>query len=323
MNILITGINGQDGSFLAEYALKKGCNVHGTLRRNSQSENQTSRIESIRQSLHLHYADLTDFSSLVNVLKKSEPQIVFNLAAQSHVKVSFEQPIFTMHATGLGFLNLLEAIRIVDPDIKVFQASSSEMFGNSVDIDGFQRETTPFAPVSPYGIAKLMAYQTAVNYRNSYGMFITNGIFFNHESPRRGSNFLTNKVCKTAVEIVKGKADKLVLGNLDAKRDWGHAADYVRAMFEIMQLGTSTDVVCATGIAHSVGDVVDHVFSRLNLSKDKYLLTDKKFERPVEINTLKGDASKMRNLIGWAPEAKLEQMLDEMVDYWLQTIPEK
>lgn len=323
MNILITGINGQDGSYLAEYALKKGCNVHGTLRRNSQSENQTSRIEAIRHLLHLHYADLTDFSSLVNVLKKSEPDIVFNLAAQSHVKVSFEQPIFTAQATGLGFLNLLEAIRIVNPDIKVFQASSSEMFGNSVDTDGFQRETTPFAPVSPYGIAKLMAYQTGVNYRNSYGMFITNGIFFNHESPRRGSNFLTNKVCKTAVEIVRGQTNKLVLGNLAAQRDWGHAEDYVKVMYEIMQLEIATDVVCATGVTHSVGDVVNHVFSRLNLSKDKYLETDKKFERPVEINTLKGDASKLRDLLGWSPEAKLEKMLDEMVDYWLKLIPEK
>ena len=242
--------------------------MHGILRRNSQSENQTSRIEHIRYQLQLYYGDLTDFSSIITALKKAEPDIVFNLAAQSHVKISFEQPVYTMQATGVGFLNLAEAVRIVNPDIKIFQASSSEMFGNNCDADGFQRESTAFAPVSPYGIAKLMAHQTAINYRDSYGMFVTNGIFFNHESPRRGTNFLTNKVCKTAVEISMGKADSLVLGNLQAKRDWGYSKDYVGAMLALMQLNKPTDAICATGIEHSVADVVHHVFGRLKLDTE-------------------------------------------------------
>jgi GDPmannose 4,6-dehydratase len=320
MDILITGINGQDGSYLAELLLSQGHSVHGILRRNSQSENQTSRIEHIRHQLSLYYGDLTDFSSLITVLKRAEPQVVYNLAAQSHVKISFEQPIYTMQATGVGFLNLLEAVRIVNPAIKIFQASSSEMFGNSSDADGFQREGTAFVPVSPYGIAKLMAHQTAINYRQSYGMFVTNGIFFNHESPRRGTNFLTNKVCKTAVEISQGKADALVLGNLHSKRDWGYSKDYVRAMVALMELDKPTDAICATGLTHSVGDVVDHVFGRLKLSRDRYLRTDKKFERPTEIFSLRGDSTKLRQLTGWKPEVTFEQMLDEMTDFWLKEL---
>ena len=320
MNVLITGINGQDGSYLAELLLQAGHNVHGILRRNSQSENQTSRIEHLRHRLQLYYGDLTDFSSIITALKKAEPEIVFNLAAQSHVKISFEQPVYTMQATGVGFLNLAEAVRIVNQDIKIFQASSSEMFGNNHDPDGYQRETTAFAPVSPYGIAKLMAHQTAINYRDSYGMFVTNGIFFNHESPRRGTNFLTNKVCKTAVEISMGKADSLVLGNLQARRDWGYSKDYVAAMLALMQLNKPTDAICATGIEHSVADVVEHVFGRLKLNTEKYLRTDKKFERPTEIFSLKGDASKLRDLTGWKPLLTFEQMLDEMTDYWLKEL---
>ena len=320
MDVLITGINGQDGSYLAELLLDAGHTVHGILRRNSQSENQTSRIEHIRHRLHLYYGDLTDFASIITALKKSAPQLVFNLAAQSHVKISFEQPIYTMQATGVGFLNLVEAVRIVDPGIKVFQASSSEMYGNSIDTDGFQRETTAFSPVSPYGIAKLMAHQTAINYRDSYGMFITNGIFFNHESPRRGTNFLTNKVCKTAVEIALGKADELVLGNMQTRRDWGYSKDYVKAMLALIQLEKPTDAVCATGITHSVGDVVDHVFGRLKLNREKHLRTDKKFERPTEIFNLRGDSAKLRNLTGWKPEVSFEQMLDEMTDHWLKEL---
>ena len=320
MDVLITGINGQDGSYLAELLLGLGHKVHGILRRNSQSENQTSRIEHIRHKLHLYYGDLTDFSSLITALKKSEPQVVFNLAAQSHVKISFEQPVYTMQATGVGFLNLAEAVRIVNPAIKIFQASSSEMFGNSADADGFQRETTAFAPVSPYGIAKLMAHQTAINYRDSYGMFVTCGIFCNHESPRRGTNFLTNKVCKTAVEIATGKADELVLGNLHSHRDWGYSKDYVKAMLALMQLDKPTDAICATGVTHSVSDVIDHVFGRLNINREKHLRTDKKFERPTEIMSLRGDATKLRALTGWKPEVTFEQMLDEMIAHWQKEI---
>ncbi len=320
MDVLITGINGQDGSYLAELLLGLGHNVHGIVRRNSQSENQTSRIEHIRHKLHLYYGDLTDFASIITALKKSNAQMVFNLAAQSHVKISFEQPVYTMQATGVGFLNLAEAVRIINPAIKIFQASSSEMFGNSADGDGFQRELTPFAPVSPYGIAKLMAHQTAINYRDSYGMFVTNGIFFNHESPRRGTNFLTNKVCKTAVEISQGKTDALVLGNINTRRDWGHSKDYVKAMWALLQLDKPTDAICATGHTHAVGDVVDHVFGKLKLNREKYLRTDKRFERPTEIFSLCGDSSKLRSLTGWKPEISFEAMLDEMVDYWLKEL---
>ena len=265
MDVLITGINGQDGSYLAELLLGLGHNVHGIVRRNSQSENQTSRIEHIRHKLHLYYGDLTDFASIITALKKSNAQMVFNLAAQSHVKISFEQPVYTMQATGVGFLNLAEAVRIINPAIKIFQASSSEMFGNSADGDGFQRELTPFAPVSPYGIAKLMAHQTAINYRDSYGMFVTNGIFFNHESPRRGTNFLTNKVCKTAVEISQGKTDALVLGNINTRRDWGHSKDYVKAMWALLQLDKPTDAICATGHTHAVPTFAEAHFRTLNL----------------------------------------------------------
>jgi len=216
---LITGINGQDGSYLAEFLLNKGYKVYGTLKRNSVSENQTSRLNNIFNKLNLYYADLTDMSSLVNVLQQTQPDEIYNLAAQSHVKISFDQPIYTANATGLGTLNLLEAIRMISPHSKIYQASSSEMFGNSIDSDGYQRETTPMNPVSPYGCAKVFSYNICRNYRNSYDMKIWNGILFNHESPRRGTNFVTNKVVKAAVRISLGLQDKLYLGNLDATRD--------------------------------------------------------------------------------------------------------
>ena len=220
---LITGINGQDGSYLAELLLDKGYEVWGTVKRNSVSETQSSRIENLRDGnlVNLEYADLTDMASLVRVLTKVQPDEVYNLAAQSHVRISFDQPIYTANVTGVGTLNLLESIRLVSPHSKVYQASSSEMFGNSIDDDGYQRETTKMNPVSPYGCAKVFSYNICRNYRNSYGMKIWNGILFNHESPRRGTNFVTNKVCKESVKIKLGLANELKLGNLDATRDWG------------------------------------------------------------------------------------------------------
>ncbi len=208
---LITGINGQDGSYLAEYLLEIGYDVHGILKRNSVAENQTARLDKIFGLVHLHYADLTDISSLYRVINKVQPDEIYNLAAQSHVRISFDQPIYTANATGVGVLNLLEAVREINPKIKIYQASSSEMFGNSVDEDGFQRETTPMHPVSPYGCAKVFGYNIAKNYRNSYGMFISNGILFNHESIRRGTNFVTNKVCKEVARIKNGLSEDLVL----------------------------------------------------------------------------------------------------------------
>ena len=314
---LITGINGQDGSYLAEFLLEKGYEVHGTLKRNSVAENQTSRLDHIFGKVHLHYADLTDLSSLIFVLQQVMPDEVYNLAAQSHVRISFDQPIYTANATGLGVLNMIEAVKLVNKDIKIYQASSSEMFGNSIDDDGFQRETTPLIPVSPYGCSKVFGYNIARNYRNSYGMYISNGILFNHESPRRGSNFVTNKVAKTAVEIKLGMRDKLALGNLNATRDWGHAKDYVEAMWMILQLDHPEDFVCATGISHSVQDLVEFVFKKLDLDWKKYITVDEKYLRPEELEDLKGDSSKLREATGWKPKYTFEEMMDEMVDYWL------
>jgi GDPmannose 4,6-dehydratase len=314
---LITGINGQDGSYLAEFLLEKGYEVHGTLKRNSVAENQTFRLDHIFGKVQLHYADLTDLSSLIFVLQKVSPDEVYNLAAQSHVRISFDQPIYTANVTGIGVLNMIEAVKLVNKNIRIYQASSSEMFGNSIDEDGFQRETTPLVPVSPYGCSKVFGYNIARNYRNSYGMYISNGILFNHESPRRGSNFVTNKVAKTAVEIKLGMRDKLALGNLHATRDWGHAKDYVEAMWMILQLDQPDDFVCATGISHSVQDLVEFVFNKLDLNWEKYIIIDEKYLRPEELEDLKGDSSKLRKATGWKPNYTFEKMMDEMVDYWL------
>ena len=316
---LITGINGQDGSYLAEFLLEKEYEVFGTVKRNSVSENQTARLDSVYERIkgNLIYADLLDVPSLIHALKISDPDEVYNLAAQSHVRISFDQPIYTAQATGLGTLNLLEAVRIHNPNIRIYQASSSEMFGNSIDEDGFQRETTPMNPVSPYGCSKVFSYNICRNYRNSYGMYISNGILFNHESPRRGTNFVTNKVVKGAVEIKLGLKSELSLGNLEATRDWGHAKDYVKAMWMILQGEKSDDYVCSTGISHSVKDLVEYVFGRLELNWNEYIKQDPKFLRPEELNDLKGDSTKLRNTTGWEPEYTFETMLDEMIEYWL------
>lgn len=314
---LITGINGQDGSYLAEFLLEKGYEVWGIVKRNSVSENQTARIDHIMDKLKLEYADMTDMASLIKVLDKAKPTEIYNLAAQSHVRISFDQPMYTANATGLGVLNLLEAIRIACPDAKMYQASSSEMFGNNIDADGFQRERTPLNPVSPYGCAKVYAYNICRNYRNSYGMFVSNGILFNHESPRRGINFVTNKVVKIAVEISLGMTDKLTLGNLEATRDWGHAKDYVKAMWLMLQQDEPDDFVCATGISHSVLDLVVYVFEKLGLDYNDYLECDPKFLRPEELTHLKGDSIKAKEKLGWIHEYDFESMLDEMIDYWI------
>jgi GDPmannose 4,6-dehydratase len=315
--VLITGINGQDGSYLAEFLLEKGYEVHGTLKRNSVAENQTARLDNIFTQINLHYADLTDLSSLISVIQKVNPDEVYNLAAQSHVRISFDQPIYTANVTGLGTLNLLEAVKLIKPSIKIYQASSSEMFGNSIDEDGYQRETTPMNPVSPYGCAKVFSYNIARNYRNSYGMYISNGILFNHESPRRGTNFVTNKVCKEVVKIHLGLSNELKLGNLDATRDWGHAKDYVEAMWMILQQDTSDDYVCSTGISNSVQDLCEYTFSKFGLNFRDYVIVDEKFLRPEELNNLKGDSSKLKSITGWSPNYTFETMLDEMIEYWI------
>jgi GDPmannose 4,6-dehydratase len=315
---LITGINGQDGSYLTEFLLDKGYEVHGTLKRNSVSENQTSRLDSVYEKIKLHYADMTDLSSLIRVIQEVRPVEIYNLAAQSHVRISFDQPLYTANVTGVGTLNLLEAVKLIDPSIKIYQASSSEMFGNCIDQDGYQRETTPMNPVSPYGCAKVFSYNICRNYRNSYDMFVSNGILFNHESPRRGTNFVTNKVCKEAVKIKLGLSNQLKLGNLDATRDWGHAKDYVEAMWMILQQDKPDDFVCSTGISHSVKDLCEYVFNKLELDFREYVTIDEKFYRPEELYDLKGDSTKLKSMTGWRPNYTFESMLDEMIEYWLE-----
>ena len=320
---LITGINGQDGSYLAEFLLDKGYEVWGTLKRNSVSENQTSRLGDSYSKIKLEYADLTDLSSLIRVISLCQPDEIYNLAAQSHVRISFDQPLYTANTTGIGVLNVLEAVKLIKPDCKIYQASSSEMFGNTIDSDGFQRETTSMNPVSPYGCAKAFAYNISRNYRNSYGMFISNGILFNHESPRRGTNFVTNKIVKEAVKIKLGLSNELLLGNLDATRDWGHAKDYVRAMWMILQLDKPDDFICSTGISHSVRELCEYVFSSLDLDYKEYVIQDEKFLRPEELHNLKGDSSKLVEATGWAHDYTFKSMLNEMVLYWMKEYENK
>ena len=313
---LITGINGQDGSYLAEFLLGKGYEVAGIVKRNSVTESQFSRIDPIRSQLRLEYADVTDLASLSHVLKDFQPDEIYHLAAQSHVRVSFDQPLLTVQATGVGTLNVLEAARLFSPDAKIYQASSSEMFGNSIDGDGYQRETTKMNPASPYACAKVFAYHISRNYRKSYEMFISNGILFNHESPRRGINFVTNKVCKEAVRIKYGLTDSLQIGNVEASRDWGHAKDYVAAMWMILQQEKPDDYVCATGVTHTVQDLIDYVFGSLDLDWRQYVHVDTRLLRPEEVHNLKGDSFKLRSATGWKPSYTFETMLDEMIGYW-------
>ncbi len=312
---LITGINGQDGSYLSEFLLEKGYEVCGTLKRNSVAENQSERLDLVYDKVKLVYADMTDMASLIFVLQDFQPDEIYNLAAQSHVRISFEQPIYTTNVVGLGVLNLLEAMRLTCPKARLYQASSSEMFGNHIDADGYQREETPMNPVSPYGCAKVYAYNICRNYRHSYKMHVSNGILFNHESNRRGSNFVTSKVVKEAVKIQLGLSTELKLGNLDATRDWGHARDYVKAMWLMLQQDTPGDYVCATGISKSVKNLCEYVFSKLDMNYTDYVTLDPRHLRPEELHNLKGDASKLKEL-GWSTDYTFESMLDEMILFW-------
>ena len=317
---LITGISGQDGSYLAEYLLELGYEVHGIVRRHSVAENQNFRLYSIGDSIHTHYGDLNDYPSLVSLMTEIKPDEIYNLAAMSHVRVSFDMPAFTIKTNSLGVLNLLEIYRTLCPGSKFYQASSSEMFGNSIDEDGVQRMTTPMNPVSPYGCSKVMGYHLTRHYRNAYNLHATNGILFNHESPRRGSNFVTNKVVKGAVSIKKGLQEKLALGNMDAHRDWGHAKDYVKAMHMIINHENPDDFVVATGITHSVRDLCEVVFSKLGMDYKNHVIQDKKYLRPEELDYLKGDPTRAKKILGWEPEYTFETMIDEMIEHWEEVL---
>ena len=319
---LITGINGQDGSYLSEHLLSLGYEVHGLIRRHSVAENQNYRLcnNNIHDKVTNHYGDLLDYPSLVRIMSTVKPDEIYNLGAMSHVRISFDMPSFTIQTNALGVLNMLEVYRTLCPEAKFYQASSSEMFGNSVDSDGVQRLTTPMTPVSPYGCAKLMAFNLVRHYRHAYKLHACNGILFNHESPRRGSNFVTNKVVKTAVEIKKGLKTELELGNLDSYRDWGHSKDYVRAMHMIINHETPEEFIVATGETHSVRDLCEIVFAKLDMNYKDYVVQNKKFMRPEELKYLKGDSSKAREVLNWKPEYTFETMLDEMIDKWMKKI---
>lgn len=316
---LITGITGQDGSYLAELLLEKGYEVHGIMRRNSTFT--TGRIEHIFEDVTMHYGDLADSSSLQHIVAKVQPDEVYNLAAQSHVKVSFDVPEYTADVTGTGTLRLLEAIRTAAPKAKFYQASSSEMFGKVLEVP--QTEKTPFYPRSPYGAAKVYSYWITKNYRESYDMFACNGILFNHESPRRGETFVTRKITRAVAAIKLGKQDKLYLGNLDAKRDWGFAGDYVEAMWLMLQQKNPDDYVVATNETHTVREFCEKAFGHVGLNWEDYVEVDEKYNRPAEVDLLIGDPAHAKKQLNWEPKITFEGLVKMMVDADLKDLKDK
>jgi len=307
---LITGITGQDGAYLARFLLEQGYEVHGMVRRSSAENND--RIDDIQDQVHLHQADLLDQLSIVRLVDDVRPHEIYNLAAQSFVPTSWNQPLLTGEFTALGVTRMLEAIRLVDRSIRFYQASSSEMFGRVQEEP--QSESTPFWPRSPYGVAKVYGHWITVNYRESYGMFACSGILFNHESPLRGKEFVTRKISHGVARIKLGLANELRLGNLDARRDWGFAGDYVRAMWLMLQQDKPDDFVIATGQQHSVRDFVEQAFAHVGLDWQKYVVIDPALLRPAEVNRLRGDASKARQILGWEPSVTFRELVAMMVD---------
>ena len=307
---LITGITGQDGSYLAELLLEKGYEVHGLVRRSSSFN--TWRIDHVRDHLVLHYGDLVDQNSLVRTIESIEPDEVYNLAAQSHVKVSFEMPEYTTDVTAMGVLRLLDAVRELGSKARVYQAGSSEMFGLVQETP--QTEKTPFHPRSPYGVAKVFGHWMTINYREGYGLHASNGILFNHESPRRGENFVTRKITMGLAAIKKGQSKELRLGNLDAKRDWGYAKDYVEAMWLILQQAKPDDYVVATGETYSVRDFLTEAFGYVGLDWQQYVKVDPKYFRPAEVDFLLGDPAKAKAQLGWKPKVSFRDLVRLMVD---------
>jgi GDPmannose 4,6-dehydratase len=305
---LITGITGQDGSYLAELLLAKGYEVHGIIRRSSTFS--TERIDHIYGDLHLHYGDVTDGGAIARLFGEIDPDEVYNLAAQSHVRVSFDQPAYTAQAVAVGALNVLEAARTI-PACRVYQASSSEMYGTSPPP---QSETTPFHPRSPYGVAKVYAHWITVNYRESYGLHASCGILFNHESPRRGETFVTRKITRAVARIKLGRQKTLYLGNLDAKRDWGYAGDYVEAMWLMLQQDEPDDYVIATGETHTVREFCELAFARVGLDYRDHVAIDPRYYRPAEVDLLLGDGAKAREKLGWSPRVSFAGLVNMMVD---------
>ncbi len=308
--VLITGITGQDGSYLADFMLEKGYEVHGMVRRASTKNDE--RIEHLKGKIHIHQGDLLDFMSLVELIDTVRPVEVYNLAAQSFVPTSWNQPVLTGEFTALGVTRILEAIKLIDKKIKFYQASSSEMFGKVQEIP--QKETTIFYPRSPYGVAKVYGHWITINYRESYDIFACSGILFNHESPRRGREFVTRKITDTVSRIKLGLDDKLYLGNMDAKRDWGFAGDYVRAMWAMLQQDKPDDFVIATGETHSVKEFVELSFDRVGLDWKKYVEVDKSLFRPAEVHQLIGDASKAKRVLKWEPTISFKELINMMID---------
>ena len=322
---LITGITGQDGSYLAELLLEKGYDVHGIVRRSSSFN--TERLDSVFQDPHdsdrhlfLHYGDLNDGVNLINLIREINPDEIYNLGAQSHVRVSFDQPVFTGDVTGIAAMRLLEAIRSSGVQTKIYQASSSEMFGATPPPQG---EDTPFYPRSPYGVAKVYAYWATKNYREAYGMFAVNGILFNHESPRRGETFVTRKVTRAVARIKAGLQPALHMGNLDAVRDWGYAPEYVEGMWRMLQHDTPQDFVLATGTAYSVKDFVRMAFEHVDLDWEQYVKHDDRYERPTEVDALIGDASKAKEQLGWVPKVLPPDLVKIMVDADIQLLDDE